>query len=203
MDKAKKTLLIVLFLLIAYSFEQNALGAEEVRTMKRIVMIIAENNFRDEELLQPKEIFGQNGIEVKIASTTLKTAVGTLGVRIQPDTLLEDLEAKDFDAIVFVGGQGSQQYFHDGLAHQLAQEAVKQNKLVAAICIAPVTLANAGLLKGKRATVWSSEADALRAGGAIYTGKDVEKDGKIITASGPLAAREFAKEIVKVIAPGI
>ncbi|MCM8795675.1 MAG: DJ-1/PfpI family protein [Candidatus Omnitrophica bacterium] len=164
--------------------------------MKKVVMIIAPENFRDEELLQPKEILERNGIEVKIASRTLNTATGMLGVKVKPDILVTDIDALDFDAVVFVGGIGASTYWDDPLAHQLIQTAYNNNRIVGAICIAPVTLARAGILKEKRATVWSSEAQELIRQGATYTGRPVEKDGKIITASGPTAARQFAEELL-------
>ncbi len=68
--------------------------------------------------------------------------------------------------------------------------------MLAAICLAPVTLANAGLLKGKRVTVWKSEAGRVKAGGGIYTGSGVETDGRIITADGPESAEEFGRALV-------
>jgi len=60
-------------------------------------------------------------------------------------------------------------------------------------------LAKAGLLKGRRATVWSSEAGKLKAAGAVYTAKSLEKDGNIITASGPAAAIEFGSQLLKTL----
>ena len=77
--------------------------------------------------------------------------------------------------------------------------AVEAGKLVGAICIAPRILSEAGILNGKKATVYSSEAGVLRANGAIYTGKDVEVDGKIVTASGPHAAEQFGNTLVKLL----
>jgi len=167
--------------------------------MKKVVMIIAQDNFRDEELFVPKEILEQSGIEVKIASTSLNPAKGTLGKKAQPDILVKDIDIKDFSALIFVGGGGSSQYWDDPLAHKLIKDALDLERVVAAICIAPVTLARAGILKGRRATVFSSEAALLKAHGANYTGSSVEKDGKIITASGPAAAKEFGEEIVKAL----
>ena len=167
--------------------------------MKRVVMIIAKNDFRDEELLEPKAILEKNGIEVKIASTSLNIAKGMLGARVTPDILVKDINVKDFQAIVFIGGAGASQYWDDPVAHKLAQEAFSQGRIVAAICIAPVTLANAGILTGKRATVWPDEAGQLNLLQANYTGRPVEKDGNIITAAGPFAAREFGEELVEVL----
>lgn len=167
--------------------------------MKKVLMIIAQDGFRDEELLEPKEILERNGIEVKVASTSLTQARGMLGAKIKPDILVSDINVRDFAAVIFVGGIGASQYWDDPIAHKLAQDALDTNRIVAAICIAPVTLAKAGILSGKRATVWSSEAGQLKAEGANYTGRAVEKDGNIITASGPAAAREFGNEIVKAL----
>jgi protease I len=172
--------------------------AQEVG-MKKVVMIISQDNFRDEELKEPKEMLEKNGVEVKIASTTLGYATGMLGAKIKPDMLVSDINIMDFDAIIFVGGGGASQYWDDPLAQQLAQTAYNNNRIVAAICIAPVTLARAGILKGKRATVWSSQAGELKAKGASYTGRPVEKDANIITASGPTAARQFGEEILRAL----
>jgi protease I len=189
-----------IFCILIFGFWISWAGAQgEVVGMKKVVMIIAQDGFRDEELLQPKEILENAGIEVKMASTTLMQAKGMLGAKVKPGILINDISVRDFDAIIFVGGIGASQYWEDPLAHKLAQEANNTGKIVAAICIAPVTLAKAGILKGKNATVWSSEAGQIKAGGANYTGRPVEKDGNIITASGPVAARQFGEELVRAL----
>lgn len=54
-------------------------------------------------------------------------------------------------------------------------------------------------LSGKKATAWPGAKDDLEAGGADYTGGAVAVDGKIITASGPAAAREFGEKIVEAL----
>jgi protease I len=167
--------------------------------MKKIVMVIGENNYRDEELLQPRAIFEKSGIQVTVASTSLEISKGVLGAQVKPDMLVMDINIADFDAIVFVGGEGATQYWDDPIAHKIAFDAVNAQKIVAAICIAPVILAKAGLLKGKRATVWATEAGQVSYNGAQYTRKNVEIDGNIITAAGPFAARQFAEEIIKAI----
>ena len=165
--------------------------------MKKAVMIIAPEGFRDEELLIPKQVLGDNGIEVKIASTSLTQAKGKLGARVVPDMLVSDININDFDVIISVGGKGSLQYWNDALAHKIFKDAFSSGKLVAGICSGAVTLAKAGILKGKRATVFPGDAQELISAGVNYTANPVEKDGKIITASGPSAAADFAEEIVK------
>lgn len=167
---------------------------------KKVVMIIASQNFRDEELLKPKEILEKNGYQVTIASSSLGEATGMLGAKVKPDILFTDINVADYDAIVFVGGTGSSEYWENATAHQLAQAAVAQGKVLGAICIAPITLAKAGVLKGKKATVWQSETGRLISSGAFYTGASVEVDGKIITADGPTSAEAFGKALVAALA---
>ena len=77
----------------------------------------------------------------------------------------------------------------------MARSFAEAGKVVAAICIAPVILARAGLLKGKRATVFPDGIPELEKAGAVYTAQSVERDGRIITGNGPEAAEAFGREI--------
>ncbi len=166
---------------------------------KKVLMIIAPKNFRDEELLEPKGVLTQAGAVVEVASTSLDTAVGMLGAEVGVDLLVDSVRVADYDAVVFVGGMGASQYWESTKAHSIAQEASQTGKVLGAICIAPVTLANAGLLREKKATVWASEKERIEAKGAKYTGSSVQVDGRIITADGPKAAREFGQTILKAL----
>jgi len=162
-------------------------------------MIISQDNFRDEELLESKAALEKAGIEVKVASVSLNIAKGSRGAEVKPDITFSSINIKDFDAVIFVGGAGAIRYWDDPLAHKLVKDAINSNRIVGAICIGPVTLAKAGILAGKRATVFPSGIEQLKAAGAIYTAGKVEKDGNIITASGPDAAEAFGEEIAKAL----
>ncbi len=167
---------------------------------KRVLMVIAPENFRDEELLHTKEELERAGVKTIIASSKTGEARGKLGARVNVDLKLDQVKVDDYDAVVFVGGPGSAIYFNDRCALSIAGEAFKKGKKVCAICIAPVILANAGVLKDKRATVWDGEyIEKIESKGATYTGKPVEVDGNVITANGPAAAREFGRTIAKAI----
>ncbi|MBP6920864.1 MAG: DJ-1/PfpI family protein [Candidatus Omnitrophica bacterium] len=163
--------------------------------MKRVLLIIAPVDFRDEEFLEPKNILGKLGVQVTVASTQPGTAKGSRGAFVKADIALKDISVAKYDAFVFVGGNGASVFFDDPQAHRIAQDAVKQQKLLAAICIAPVTLARAGVLRGVKATVFPDESDELTKKGAVYTGKPVEIAGNIITGAGPHAARQFGQAI--------
>jgi len=167
---------------------------------KKVVMIIASDQFRDEEYQKPKEIFEKQGADVTVASSSLNESTGMFGAKAKPTMLIKDINVDNFDAVVFVGGMGSSEYWDDKIAHDIAKKTVEKGKILSAICIAPVTLANAGVLKGKNGTVWTDEKgeikDKFTSKGVNYTGKSVEIDGKIITGNGPEAAEEFGKAIV-------
>jgi protease I len=178
---------------------KEEVAGEKTLAGKKIVMVIAPQNFRDEELLEPKRILTEKGADVTVACASLETAKGMLGAEVKPDMLSSEIKPEDWDAIILIGGTGASHYWDDSSIHSVLNEAVKQDKIVGAICIAPVTLANAGILSGKKATVFSSEMQKLTNKGAECTGKDVERDGKIITASGPQAAKEFGNAIAQAL----
>jgi len=166
---------------------------------KNILMIIASERFQDEEFAQPYNLFTRLGATVKLACSRKGTVKGIFGRQLTPDFLIGACKADDYDAVVFIGGPGASEYFNNSDAHALARDAVSKAKVLGAICIAPVTLANAGVLKGKKATVFPSEQDQLTSQGARFIQQNVVADGKIVTAAGPQAAREFAETLARLI----
>lgn len=172
---------------------------------KKVLMVVAPLNFRDEELLIPKKVFEDAGVKVVIASKDVAQARGMMGELVTVDVDLYQVSAADYDAIVFVGGGGAKSYFEDEIAHLLAKSSVNQGKVTAAICIAPAILAKAGVLKGKRATIWTSVVDksmvsVIDAGGGAYSDAEVVVHGKVITGCGPDAGEKFAEKILEAIA---
>jgi len=159
------------------------------------LMIIAKTGFRDEEYFEPKSVLLKSGAEVVTASLSLGEASGMLGGKVMIDTTIDKINVSDYDGIIFVGGVGAAEYWENKVAHKIVKEAVEQNKILGAICIAPMTLAHAGVLKGKKATVFKSEVEKLKSYGAIYNGKNIEVDGKIVTASGPNVAKLFGEKV--------
>jgi len=167
---------------------------------KNVLMIVAPVNFRDEELLTPRKILEGAKANVTIASKGVKIARGMLGANVDVDIELSQVDVAEYDAVVFVGGTGAEVYFNDSTALKIAKDAYDQGKVVAAICIAPSILANAGILEGRSATAFPSEAGNLEEKGANYTGELVTVDGKIITGKGPEAASQFGRTIAENLA---
>ncbi|GMO53833.1 MAG: DJ-1/PfpI/YhbO family deglycase/protease [Candidatus Endomicrobiellum trichonymphae] len=165
--------------------------------MNRVVFITAPEIFRDEEYYKPKKVLEDTGIEVITASVKTGELRGRFGFKTTSMLLIQEINPNDFDAIVYIGGNGSVIFFDNHYALKLANDFFKQRKPVSSICIAGVILANAGILKGKKATVFIDGKEALIKGGAIYTGNPLEIDGNIITAKGPEVAEDFGKAILK------
>jgi putative intracellular protease/amidase len=139
-------------------------------------LFVVPDGFSEIEYGIPRRILEELGVVITTASWTPDAVTGHRGTEMQPDLILGDAHASEYDAIIFVGGGGVQPTAPE--TQRIVQEAVAADKVVAAICAAQGILKRAGLLEDERAD-------------AVY----VERDGRIITASGPIKAREFGEEI--------
>ena len=169
--------------------------------MAKVLMVVAQTGFKDEELLIPKEILEKAGHRVNIASLTRAKAKGVGGTIVQPDMAVYEANPEFFDAVVIVGGPGSPVLAEREDVLDLVRNADKKGKIVAAICLGPMALANAGVLVKKKATVFP-DRDAiktLRNGGALYMKESVVTDGYIVTADAPPSANDFGTAIVKLL----
>lgn len=170
------------------------------KTKKKAVFVIAHQNFRDEELFEPKRILETAGIEVTLASTEKGMARGMLGATVDVGATLDELNVQDFDAVIFVGGSGALELARDLRVVDVARQAYDSGKIVAAICVAPMTLSNAGLLKEKKVCAFESVANDIRKAGALnVSSSGVLRDNNIITASGPDFASSFGKTILQAL----
>lgn len=166
---------------------------------KKVVIVAPQQAFRDEELFVTKRLLEQASVQVMIASNRLGPMIGELGGTAQADVLLNQVAVSQLDGLVFVGGQGAVAFLNNAVARNLIQQAVAQRKVLAASGTAPSILAGAGVLRGKRATAFLSEQGPVAQGGAVYTGNAVEKDGLIVTSTGPLAVTVFAQAILEAL----
>ncbi len=170
---------------------------------KKILMVVAQDNFRDEEYLEPRDVLEDAGVSITVASNSTKEAYGALGAKIKPDISIKDAIMAEFDGIVVVGGGGSREHLWPNKDLQrLVKDAFDQDKLVAAICISPVILARAKVLEDRDCTVFKDKeciAELEKYGGQ-YQDTDVVADGNIVTARDPKAAEKFGHAIVKQLA---
>jgi protease I len=167
--------------------------------MKKIAMFIAFQGFRDEEYLEPKKALEAAGHKVTTVSTAKGEARGKFRVTAQVDKTLDEINPADYDALTLVGGTGALEYLDTPKVYSIFKKAMELGKLVGSICISPVVLAHAGLLKGRTVTCFpDGEAEVVKGGGK-YTGADVEIDGQLITASGPVPARKYGQTLVEAL----
>ena len=170
-------------------------------TMK-VLIAISPEKFRDEELAEPVAALTKAGITFDIASTRRGTCTGMMGAKATATLSFEDVEPKPYDGIIIIGGNGTPTHlWHDEILWALVRHFEEKGKVVAAICLAPVVLARAGILKGKKA-VHLENVTAFRemkGGGAVLVNQPVVIDTRIITANGPSASKAFAEAVVKTL----
>ena len=181
--------------------EPTQTNEEKQITSRSVVMIIAPKEFRDEEFKVPYDYLKNLGHTIMVASTDTTKATGMLDLIVKPDLLIENIDTLAFDALILVGGTGSAIYWDNQIVHQLLKYYAHPPHILAAICIAPVSLARAGVLKDKQATVYKdrSTLDEFKKGGVKYVEKEVVISDNIITASGPQASQKFAQAIAQTL----
>ncbi len=171
-------------------------GKEETR----VLLILAAHAFDDHQYTKLKEALEARGAVVEVASTVTKDARGLHGLRVNPDMLVDDVEAAKYDAVVLVGGHGSSQYWHDVYVHDIVLDVYRRGGLVAAIDRAPVTLGEAGILKKHRATSSVSVYEKMAIFSSEFTAEEVTLDQNVLTAQGNRALDAFVKAVVEWLA---
>jgi len=170
--------------------------------MAKVLMVIAEKDFRDEEFAVPNELIRSAGHSVTVASSGPGVAQGRLGMRVNPDTVISAVDPSAYDAVVIAGGSGCQTYLWSNKSLQEAVRRVyEKGGVVAAICIAPVVLARAGIIKGRKCTVFPSDESLaeMKRGGGILQNQAVVVDSKVVTGNGPNAAKAFGEAIIRLL----
>ena len=170
----------------------------------KVLMVIAFHGYQDKEYEIPKSRLLDAGFIVDTASIQTGTAQGALdGTAVVDMTLLEAVDKVDsYRAVVFVGGPGAPVFHDNETAHDLARKAVAARKVVAAICLAPFTLAKAGVLEGLNGTVWTGgdfTVESFAKHGPLYRDEPVVVDGNVVTANGPPASEQFADALLKLL----
>jgi 4-methyl-5(b-hydroxyethyl)-thiazole monophosphate biosynthesis len=139
--------------------------------------------------------------EIDVTTAGIKEGVinGAHGIRVIPDILLDKVSSDDFDVIILPGGYpGFVNLEASEKVLKLVREMFDRDKYVTAICGAPSVLGTAGVIQGKRATIFPGMEATLV--GAEHIDERVVVDGKVITSQGPGTALEFAIKLVEVLA---
>jgi 4-methyl-5(b-hydroxyethyl)-thiazole monophosphate biosynthesis len=162
--------------------------------MPRVAVILADG-FEEVEAVAIIDVLRRAEIDTVVAGLHGGHITSVRRVKIIPDTVIDTVQADDFDMIVLPGGQpGADNLNADLRVKELITSFSRKGKLIGAICAAPIVLASAGVLQGKRATSYPSYKDKLA--GALYEEKSVVTDGAVLTSRGAGTALEFGLAIV-------
>lgn len=167
--------------------------------MKKVLVPLAEG-FEEIEAITIIDLLRRADVDVVTASLNGVNVKAAHGITVQADKTLDDALNDDYDMVVLPGGMpGSENLDRDKRVHAILHKMVDSGKYAGAICAAPKVLANAGILKGKKATSYPGFVDKMGLPDVTYTGAPVQCDGKIITGRGPGTALDFALTLVEAL----
>ena len=167
----------------------------------RNVLVPLAQGCEELEAVTVIDLLRRAGIQVVTAGLDDRPVKASRGTVLVPDLDLDAALEKSYDMIVLPGGQpGSDNLNADLRIQKLVQIlAAKADTYVAAICAAPKVLAQAGVLKGKRATCFPGAIHQFSFPDIALTGNSIERDGNIITSKGPGTAMDFALVLIDIL----
>lgn len=164
------------------------------------VLVPLAPGFEDMEATTIVDILRRADIEVITAGLAPGLVQGARGMRVQPDASLDEVLERTFDMIALPGGMpGAENLKRDARIQALLKRMAAAGLYTAAICAAPIALAQAGLLDGRRATSYPGFVDKLTPPGATYLTDPVVVDGRVVTSRGPGTAMDFALTLVDLL----
>ena len=180
------------------------------------IAVIAADGFEEIELLGPVWYFRELGAQVDVVGPKYNPAPARYGLSspemakdhimaiqyLQPvgwikvDRTADQIKVADYDAVFIPGGAWNPDNLrYDKDVIKYIQDFNNSGKLIAAICHAPVVLASADILRGKKLTgYWNIQVDLKNAGG-IVTDEPVVTDGNLITSRHPIDVADFSRAV--------
>jgi 4-methyl-5(b-hydroxyethyl)-thiazole monophosphate biosynthesis len=165
--------------------------------MNKIIAVHLADGFEEIEAISIIDVLRRAGLEVVVASVTGRIEVtGSHQIKVLADQLFEDVNYDAVTMIVLPGGiPGSTNLdAHEGLKAQILKFN-ENNKLLAAICAAPLVYGNLGILSGKQAVCYPGYEKYLK--GAEIMNGPVAESGNVITGRGAGVAVQFALKLVE------
>lgn len=159
------------------------------------VLVILAEGFEEIEAVTPIDILRRAGADVKTAALGDGIHVtGRSGLTIHADSMLAAVADVSFDCLLLPGGPGVEVLRDDPRVAERVRRQSEGSGLIAAICAAPLVLADVGLLGGRRFTAHFSAAAELP---EALVGERVVTDGRIITSRGAGTAVDFGLALVE------
>ena len=162
------------------------------------ILLILAKGFEDIEAVTVIDACGWTSYKPDIVDVTLVTSglhdrvSGRYGITIEPDVLVDEVDAKEFDAVVLPGGFDSHGYeeAYDERILSIIRDVHSRGGVIATMCVGALPVAKAGLLNGKRAATYPfsrnhDRFEMLRSFGASAADGPVVIDDRIISSTGP------------------
>ncbi len=160
-------------------------------------LLFLADGFEEIEALSVVDILRRAGVFVSTCSIMKDNVVkGAHDILVTADLNVKHVDENKYDAFILPGGMpGAKNLKEDKNVIKIITNGFSKNKLICAICAAPIVLLEAGILKGKKATSYPGFLD----GNGDYTFLEdiVVVDENIITSRGPATAPFFAFEILE------
>jgi len=165
--------------------------------MVKVVLFLA-TGFEEIESMSIVDTLRRADIEVVIAGLQEGAIEGSRGVNVIPDRSIDKVALEEFAAVILPGGSpGYINLGRDRRVRDLVTRAFEEGRIVAAICGAPTVLADLGILKGKKATVYPGKEAELT--GAEPVNERLVVDGTVVTSQGPGTAIEFGIKLIELL----
>ena len=166
--------------------------------MNKVVVFLAEG-FEEVEAITQVDFLRRVGLEVDMVSITDdKSVVGAHNITVLADKSIDEIDEDSYDMIVLPGGMpGSSNLRDSERVISIVKKYNESNKFIAAICAAPIVLAEAGASDGKFVTSYPGFENELAS--AKYLNDGIVVDKNIITGRGPAYAGDFAYKLVEVL----
>ena len=173
---------------------------------KNILIVIPKSQYEEQELFNVLEILKTADSRVIVLSKSGKEAVGMNKTKFKPDGMLVDWDKQQnvsgkYDAAIVMGGKGApKSLWDDTILPQILTDHFRAGRVIGAIGMGGAVLARASLLSYEAAGPDEEKfISELEDAGLSRSSSQVVRDGKVITASGPEAAEEFAHAILTVL----
>lgn len=171
------------------------------------VAILAADGFEQSELLKPRKALEDAGAETRVVSPADGKVKGwnmkEWGETVDVDVPLDSADPSEFDALQLPGGVMNPDHLRmNPKAVQFVKHFFEAGKPVAAICHAPWSLIEAGVVRGRKIASWPSLKTDLRNAGAEWVDQEVVRDGNLVTSRKPDDIPAFNREMISLFAEG-
>ena len=150
------------------------------------------------EILSHVNYIKENSTNVVLVAEKQEPIIAYNGMKILPDISIE--KCPQLDILVVPGGKGRLQAMKNQTIKSFIMKQSKGSKYITSVCTGAFILAEAGVLKGKRATTYHAAFQELEKYPSIKVEKaKVVQDGNIITGAGVSSGIELGLYLLKVL----